>query len=157
LCHDLALKPFFGRRRVAIIDDADYLNEEGANALLKTLEEPPPQSILILIGTSAATVRDSLSLNGPPRLSRWSPDAPPHGLVADGARLPASGICRRQLQRADLADEICDVSRAALEGAGPATAGRGLGASDCRVRRSAGKEAPARARHGRSSDCDRLF
>jgi DNA polymerase-3 subunit delta' len=52
LCHDLALKPFFGRRRVAIIDDADYLNEEGANALLKTLEEPPPKSLLILIGTS---------------------------------------------------------------------------------------------------------
>jgi DNA polymerase III subunit delta' len=52
LCHDLALKPFFGRRRVAIIDDADYLNEEGANALLKTLEEPPPRSLLILVGTS---------------------------------------------------------------------------------------------------------
>jgi DNA polymerase-3 subunit delta' len=52
LCHDLALKPFFGRRRVAIIDDADYLNEEGANALLKTLEEPPPRSLLVLIGTS---------------------------------------------------------------------------------------------------------
>lgn len=52
LCHDLALKPFFGRRRVAVIDDADYLNEEGANALLKTLEEPPPKSLLILVGTS---------------------------------------------------------------------------------------------------------
>lgn len=52
LCHDLALKPFFGRRRVAVIDDADYLNEEGANCLLKTLEEPPPRALLILIGTS---------------------------------------------------------------------------------------------------------
>ncbi|MEX2186270.1 MAG: AAA family ATPase, partial [Pirellulales bacterium] len=52
LCHDLSLKPFFGRRRVAVIDDADYLNEEGANCLLKTLEEPPPRSLLILVGTS---------------------------------------------------------------------------------------------------------
>ena len=42
LCHDLALKPFMGGRKVAIIDDADDLNEEGANCLLKTLEEPPP-------------------------------------------------------------------------------------------------------------------
>ena len=42
LCHDISLKPFMGGRRVAIIDDADYLNEEGANSLLKTLEEPPP-------------------------------------------------------------------------------------------------------------------
>jgi DNA polymerase-3 subunit delta' len=52
LCHDIALKPFMGGRKVAIVDDADYLNEEGANALLKTLEEPPPGSVLILIGTS---------------------------------------------------------------------------------------------------------
>jgi DNA polymerase-3 subunit delta' len=53
LCHTISLKPFMGGRRVAIIDDADTLNEEGANCLLKTLEEPPPQSTIILIGTSA--------------------------------------------------------------------------------------------------------
>ncbi|MES1212945.1 MAG: DNA polymerase III subunit, partial [Singulisphaera sp.] len=52
LCHDISLKPFMGGRRVAIIDDADHLNEEGANSLLKTLEEPPARSVLILIGTS---------------------------------------------------------------------------------------------------------
>lgn len=52
LCHDISLKPFMGGRRIAIINDADYLNEEGANCLLKTLEEPPPHSVLILIGTS---------------------------------------------------------------------------------------------------------
>lgn len=53
LCYDISLKPFMGGRRVAIIDDADYLNEEGANCLLKTLEEPPPRSVIILVGTSA--------------------------------------------------------------------------------------------------------
>lgn len=52
LCYHLALKPLAGNYRVAIIDDADYLNKEGANCLLKTLEEPPPQAVLILIGTS---------------------------------------------------------------------------------------------------------
>ena len=52
LCHDISLKPYSGRRKVAVIDDADYLNQEGANALLKTLEEPPPKSLLVLIGTS---------------------------------------------------------------------------------------------------------
>ncbi len=52
LCHHLALRPFMGGRRVAVIDDADFLNPEGANCLLKTLEEPPPRSVLILIGTS---------------------------------------------------------------------------------------------------------
>ena len=52
LCHRIALKPFRGGRKIAIIDDADHLNLEGANCLLKTLEEPPPKSVLILIGTS---------------------------------------------------------------------------------------------------------
>ena len=50
---------------MAIIDDADDLNEEGANALLKTLEEPPPGSVLILVGTTAdkqlPTIRSRLA------------------------------------------------------------------------------------------------
>jgi DNA polymerase-3 subunit delta' len=54
LLHNIGLKPFMGGRKIAIIDDADLLNEEGANALLKTLEEPPPRSVLILLGTSPA-------------------------------------------------------------------------------------------------------
>jgi DNA polymerase-3 subunit delta' len=53
LCHEIGLKPMMGGRRVAVIDDADDLNEESANCLLKTLEEPPPKSLLILIGTTA--------------------------------------------------------------------------------------------------------
>lgn len=52
LCHDISLTPYYGKRKVAIIDDADHLNVEGANCLLKTLEEPPDKSMLILIGTS---------------------------------------------------------------------------------------------------------
>jgi len=52
LCHDIGLKPFMGGRKIAIIDDADFLNQESANCLLKTLEEPPPNSLLMLIGTS---------------------------------------------------------------------------------------------------------
>ncbi|HYW78219.1 MAG TPA: hypothetical protein VE890_01540, partial [Thermoguttaceae bacterium] len=54
LCHDISLKPSIGGRKIALIDDADLLNVEGANCLLKTLEEPPPRSVLILIGTSPA-------------------------------------------------------------------------------------------------------
>ena len=41
LLFNLALKSFAGKRKIAVIDDADYLNQEGANCLLKTLEEPP--------------------------------------------------------------------------------------------------------------------
>ena len=52
LVYDIGLKPFCGGYRIAIIDDADYFNNESANCLLKTLEEPPPNSLLILLGTS---------------------------------------------------------------------------------------------------------
>jgi DNA polymerase-3 subunit delta' len=52
LCHRLGLRPFFGRRKVAIVDDADHFSIPSANCLLKTLEEPPPSALLILIGTT---------------------------------------------------------------------------------------------------------
>ena len=52
LCHDISLKPFRGGRRIAILDDADFLNQEGANCLLKTLEEPPPSAVIFLISSS---------------------------------------------------------------------------------------------------------
>lgn len=53
LCIDLGLKPMRGTRRVAIVEDADDLSEEAANAFLKTLEEPPPGSVLMLVGAAA--------------------------------------------------------------------------------------------------------
>jgi DNA polymerase-3 subunit delta' len=44
-----AFRPFEGRRRVVIIDDADRLVPEAQNALLKTLEEPPSASVFLLV------------------------------------------------------------------------------------------------------------
>jgi DNA polymerase-3 subunit delta' len=44
-------RPFEGRRSVFIIDPAERMTTEAANALLKTLEEPPPGSCLILIAS----------------------------------------------------------------------------------------------------------
>ena len=52
LVYEIGLKPFCGGYRIAIVDDADYFNAESTNCLLKTLEEPPPNSLLILLGTS---------------------------------------------------------------------------------------------------------
>jgi DNA polymerase-3 subunit delta' len=60
LVHDLALKPMRGGRRVAIVDDADDLSEEAANAFLKTLEEPPSGSVLILVGTTPEAQLDTI-------------------------------------------------------------------------------------------------
>ena len=42
-------RPFEGRRRAVIVDDADAMNEDAQNALLKTLEEPPSATVIILV------------------------------------------------------------------------------------------------------------
>src|SRR3954463_13488229 len=44
-----AYRPFEGKRRVVIIDEADALVAPAQNALLKTLEEPTPSSVFILV------------------------------------------------------------------------------------------------------------
>jgi len=100
LCIDLGLKPMSGKRKVAIVDDADDLNDEAANAFLKTLEEPPPGSTLILVGTSAEGQLDTILSRC--RVVRFDPLAEPElaeilleqGIVetkAEAARLARLG------------------------------------------------------------------
>ena len=48
LIRDLALAPAEGGWRVAVVEDADRLNEDAQHALLKLLEEPPPATVLVL-------------------------------------------------------------------------------------------------------------
>jgi len=47
--HRLALRRGEGRRRFAIVDPADAMNPQAQNALLKTLEEPPDDTTLVLV------------------------------------------------------------------------------------------------------------
>ena len=49
LCASLAMTSHDGRAKVAIIDPVDALNQNGVNALLKTLEEPSAGSLLLLV------------------------------------------------------------------------------------------------------------
>lgn len=62
----LALTPQYGGYRVVLIDQAEGLNANAANALLKTLEEPPLGTLLILVtdqpGRLPQTVRSRMRL-----------------------------------------------------------------------------------------------
>ncbi len=122
-------RPFEGRRRVVIIDEADALSEEAQNALLKTLEEPPSASVFVLVSSMPdsllATVRSRC-----PRL-RFGPLSPADVaavLVRDhryaeadarAAAVDAEGSVGRALadQSADLVEARSSATRVLLDAA----------------------------------------
>jgi DNA polymerase III delta prime subunit len=97
-----------GGWRVVVLDDAHRMTEEAANAFLKTLEEPPPNTLLVLV-TSEPLQLLSTTLS---RCARFAFDTVPaetlarfladtQGVAADDARLLASlaeGSVRRALE-----------------------------------------------------------
>jgi DNA polymerase III subunit delta' len=70
-CYELRIRPYSGRRKIAIIDDADTLKEDTANCLLKTLEEPPPGAVIFLLGTSEK--RQISTIRSRSQIVRFSP------------------------------------------------------------------------------------
>lgn len=53
--HDIVIKPYSSRRKIYIIDEAEKMNVQAQNALLKTIEEPPAYAVIILLTTNADT------------------------------------------------------------------------------------------------------
>lgn len=56
----LSLRPYEGKKKVLIVDDADKMNISAANAFLKTLEEPPDDSIIVLVSASPDRLPDTI-------------------------------------------------------------------------------------------------
>ncbi len=108
LLHNISLRPYSGRRKLAILDDADYLNKEGANCLLKTLEEPPPKSLLILLGTSEQ--RQLPTIRSRCQIVRFLP-------------LPASDVAELLVERG-LCDDPAVARRAAAHSGGSLSLGK---------------------------------
>jgi DNA polymerase-3 subunit delta' len=57
---ELNFRSFSGKRKIAILDPAPLMNLAAQNALLKTLEEPPENSLLILIASNAGVLLPTL-------------------------------------------------------------------------------------------------
>jgi DNA polymerase-3 subunit delta' len=109
-------RPFEGRRRVVIIDEADAAGDDAQSALLKTLEEPPSASVFILVSSMPDALLPTV-LSRCPRL-RFSPLSPnevaraliqDHGYSEQEARIAAAesdGSIGRALesQSEDLSD-----------------------------------------------------
>jgi DNA polymerase-3 subunit delta' len=60
LMREIQLKPTGAEYKVAIIAGADRLNVQAANAFLKTLEEPPGKSVLILLSTEPQRILETI-------------------------------------------------------------------------------------------------
>lgn len=58
--HALQMRAVGGRRKVAIVSDADRLQPQAANAFLKTLEEPPNDSLLLLLSSLPEALPDTI-------------------------------------------------------------------------------------------------
>src|SRR5437588_12893310 len=91
--HGLQMRAAEGRRKVAIIVEADRLQPQAANAFLKTLEEPPANSLLLLLSALPETLPDTI-------VSRCI-SIP---LAANGEEIEIP-------ERAELVELICDAAR----------------------------------------------
>lgn len=60
LMREIQLRPTEAEYKVAVVVAADRLKTESANAFLKTLEEPPPKSILILLTTEPQRILETI-------------------------------------------------------------------------------------------------
>ena len=85
--HALQMRASDGRRKVAIVSEADRLQPQAANAFLKTLEEPPNNSLLLLLSAIPEVLPDTV-------LSRCIPIplAANDGVKADGYETELVGL-----------------------------------------------------------------
>lgn len=59
LIDKIGLRPSLGRAKVFVVSDTERLSTEAQNAMLKTLEEPPPSSYLILVAPSPDVLQET--------------------------------------------------------------------------------------------------
>ncbi|MBM7000280.1 DNA polymerase III subunit delta' [bacterium] len=94
LIDDIALAPVRAARKVYLIDDADLLVDASANALLKSLEEPPDTVTFVLLGTSRETILPTIVSRC--QIVPFRPVSPDAALATLESELTAPReICRR--------------------------------------------------------------
>lgn len=121
-----SMRPAEGGWRVVIVDCVDELNRNAANALLKSLEEPPPQAIMLLIchapGGALVTLRSrcrrlSLSPLDVPQMLQAFPGDPPHPIalrLANGA--PGRAIALQASNAHELWEEMARALKQVIQG-----------------------------------------
>ena len=101
LSRTLTLKPYEAGCRVVMISDAQRMNPESANALLKVLEEPPEQTLLVLTAPETADLLPTVVSRC--QLVRFNP-------------ISISSICRELVSRCNLSSDAARVVAAMAGG-----------------------------------------
>src|SRR5512133_2504575 len=119
--HRLSLRRYEGRRRFVVIDPADAMNPQAQNALLKTLEEPPDDTTLVLVAAGADSLLPTIRSRclrvafGPIPADAIARRLEAEGHAPDRARL-AAALSGGSLGRAlALDDDELGVRRIAVE------------------------------------------
>ncbi len=108
-CERLALSAF-GGRKIVIIDEADTMTVQAQNALLKTLEEPSGNAVMILLAEDRSRLlRTIMSRSVPVTLTRVSTLKIEQGLIARGyTDKVASEAAKRSVGRPGVALSLAD-------------------------------------------------
>lgn len=97
----IGLRTLIGTKRVTILNDVDHISVVGANILLKTLEEPRPESFFILIATTPSRLPQTVLS----RCQRWFFDRLSNAELAE--ILTNRGASEEELALAPFADGSC--------------------------------------------------
>ena len=93
---EVALRPFEASKRVFVIADAERMNEESQNALLKTLEEPSAFAHFVLVSSAPGRLLPTIpSRCRPVRFGPVPAERIAEMLVADGADAALADACAR--------------------------------------------------------------
>ncbi len=130
LCSRLRYRPYEGASKVVIIHDADKMNVQAQNALLKTLEEPPPDTVMVLLVSNLSRMLPTIISRS--QLVRFKPLSEPlierlvtgsHGYspeearllagLADGSAGKALGLDREFIvdTRREILQQLCELDR----------------------------------------------
>jgi DNA polymerase-3 subunit delta' len=116
LRHDLHMRPYEASRRVYLLFDADTMNEDAADALLKDLEEPPSYAVILLVandlGPLPETIRSRCQLVPFRRLSEVAVRAEIAARAPELAADEVTTIARVAAGRLDRAERLLDPAAA---------------------------------------------
>ena len=152
----VAYAPVSGRRKVYILDEAHMLSTAAWNAFLKTLEEPPPNTVFVLATTEAqqgacrpSSTAATASTSTRPTVEQIAQRAAPRRAEAESIEIPPRGRRRARPLRHRQLPRRARHARAArhLQRAGDRARGRARGAR--RRRRAAAVRGDRRGRRRR--------